>query len=212
MARRDALVAGTLGAALAATALTYLFLHPQRPALLLLLGVEIAAGREASIPAGLAAGLGWPDAAIATSLIELTSLFALFPLLVGLAAGLHKVTWLETHLARAQDYARRNPDVDVLALGALTFMPFLPIGALTSVLIGELLRLPSRYLLPVLAAALVLANLVTAYATARLLDLVPHPRLVAAGMTALLLVGAAVAWLVHRAQRRSRGDAETRRR
>lgn len=204
MARRDVLVAGILGAAFAATALAYLFLHPQRAALLLLLGVEIAAGREAGIPAGLAAGLGWPDAAIATSLIELTSLFALFPLLVGLATGLHKVGWLEKHLARAQDYARRNPDVDVLALGALTFMPFLPVGALTSVLVGELLFLPSRYLLPTLATALVLANLATAYATARLLDLFPNPQLVAAGMTALLLVGAGVAWLVHRARRERR--------
>lgn len=201
MARRDVLVAPVLGALFAAAALAYLFLHPRRGALLLLLGVEVAAGREAGIPAGLAAGLGWTDAALATTLIELTSLFGLFPLLVGLATGLHKVSWLEKHLARAQDYARRNPDVDVLALGALTFMPFLPVGALTSVLIGELLRIPSRYLLPVLAGALLLANVATAYATARLLDLFPNPQLVAAGMTALLLVGAGVAWLVHRARR-----------
>ena len=199
--RRDVWVAAVLGAAIAATALAFLAVHPQKPALLVLLTVEIAGGRETGIPAGLAAGLSWTDAAIATSLIELTSLFALFPLLVALAAGLHRVRWFERHLARAQAYARRNPDVDVLALGALTFTPFLPVGALTSVLIGELLLLPSRYLLPVLATALVLANVLTAYATSRLISLFPHPELVAAVMTGLLLVGAGVAWLVHRARR-----------
>ena len=198
MARRDLLPAALVGALLATIALVFLALHPQKQALLLLLTVEIAAGREASIPAGLAAGLSWRDASIAATLIELTSLFLLFPLLVGLATGLHKVRWLEAHLARAQDYARRNPDVDTLALGALTLMPFLPVGALTSVLIGELLRLPSRYLLLVLAAALVPANLLTAYATARLLAFFPQPQLVAAAMAALLLVGAALAWLAHR--------------
>ena len=196
--RPDALVAAALGALIALAALAYFLLSDAKPALLILLAVEIAAGREAGIPAGLAAGLGWREAALATSFIELTSLFLLFPLLVALAEGLHRVRWLERHLARAQDYARRNPDVDVLALGALTFMPVLPVGALTSVLVGELVRLPSRYLLPVLATALLCANVLTAYATARLLSFVPDPRLVAAGMTALLLVGAGAAWLLHR--------------
>jgi hypothetical protein len=205
MRRRDVPLAAAIGVALAVAAILYLVLHPQKPALFVLLGVEIAAGREASIPAGLAAGLRWQDAALATSLIELTSLFLLFPVLVGLAAGLRKVRWLEGSLVKAQAYAQRNPDVDVLALGALTFMPFLPVGALTSVLIGELLRLPSRYLLPVLATALVLANVATAYATARLLAVFPNPQLVAGGMTALLLVGAAVAWLVHKARARRAG-------
>ncbi|HVM44442.1 MAG TPA: hypothetical protein VM582_00800 [Candidatus Thermoplasmatota archaeon] len=205
--RRDALVAAALGALVALSALAYFFASDQKPALLVLLAVEIAAGREAGIPAGLSAGLDWRQAAIATSFIELTSLFLLFPLLVALAAGLHRVAWLERHLQRAQDYARRNPDVDVLALGALTFMPFLPVGALTSVLIGELLRLPSRYLLPVLAAALVCANVLTAYATARLLSFFPDPRLVAGGMAGLLLVGAGVAWLLHRRGAPARGPA-----
>lgn len=196
--RRDVVWAGALGVAIAIGSLAYFFASPAKPALLGLLGVEVAGGREASIPAGLYLGLDWREAALAASLIELTSLFLLFPLLVGIAAGLHKVRWLEGMLARAQDYAQRNPQVDVLALGAITFMPFLPIGALTSVLVGELLRLPSRYLLPVLAGALVLANVATAYATARLLALFPDPRLVAAGMTLLLLAGAGVAWLWHR--------------
>lgn len=201
MRRRDVPIAAAIGVGIALAAIGYFLASEQKPALLVLLAVEVAAGREAGIPAGLAAGLDWRAAALATSFIELTSLFLLFPVLVALAAGLHKLAWLERHLARAQDYARRNPDVDVLALGALTFMPFLPVGALTSVLIGELLRLPSRYLLPVLAAALVLANVAMAYATARLISLFPDPRLVAAAMTALLLVGAGVAWLVHRRAR-----------
>ena len=192
------LVAGALGAAIAMASLAYFFASPDKPQLLTVLGIEIVGGREASIPAALALGLDWREAALVASLIELTSLFLLFPLLVGLAAGLHKVRWLESHLARAQDYARRNPDVDVLALGALTFVPFLPVGALTSALVGELLRLPSRYLLPVLASALVLANAAMGYATARLISFFPDPRIVAAGMTALLLVGAGIAWVVHR--------------
>lgn len=206
--RKDVAIAGSLGALVAFAALLYFFLSESKPALLVLLGTEIAVGREGSIPAGIAAGLGWREAALATSLIELTSLFLLFPVLVGLAAGLHKVRWLEAQLARAQAYARRNPDVDVLALGALTFMPFLPVGALTSVLIGELLRLPSRYLLPVLAAALVLANVTMAYATERLISLFPEPRLIALGMTGFLLLGAGVAWLLHRHRNASHGGTE----
>lgn len=204
--RRDVRVSLAIGILIAAAALAYFFASPRKAALLVLLGVEIAAGREAGLPAGIAAGLDWREAALATSLIELTSLFILFPFLVMLAAGLHRVAWLESHLARAQAYAQRNPDVDVLALGALTFMPFLPVGALTSVLIGELLRLPSRYLLPVLASALVLANVAMAYATARLISFFPEPRLVAAGMSALLLVGAGLAWLAHRRRRASLAD------
>lgn len=196
--RRDVRVAAAIGVVIAVSALAFFLASPRKPELLLLLAVEIAGGREAGIPAGIAAGLDWREAAVATSFIELTSLFLLFPLLVALATGLRKVRWFETHLARAQDYAKRNPDVDVLALGALTFMPFLPVGALTSVLIGELLRLPSRYLLPVLAGALVLANATIGYATARVISFFPDPRLVAAAMTALLLVGAGVAWLWHR--------------
>lgn len=187
-----------LGVAIALAALAYLALSPRKADLLAVLGLEILGGREVSIPAGLALGLAWPELALVVSFIELTSLFLLFPVLVGLAAGLHKVRWLEGSLARAQAYAQRNPDVDVLALGALTLMPFLPVGALTSVLVGELLRLPSRYLLPTLAAALVLANVSVAWATAKLLSYLPRPELVAAGMAALLLAGAGVAFLLHR--------------
>lgn len=201
--RPDALVAFGLGVAIALGALLFFALHPQKPELLALLAAEIAGGREVGIPTGIALGLGWQSAAVATTFIELTSLFLLFPLLVALAAGLHQVRWLESSLTKAQDYARRNPDVDVLALGALTFAPFVPVGALTSVLIGELLRLPSRYLLPVLAAALVLANIVTGFATAKVLSFFPNPQLVAAMMTALLLLVAAGAWLVHRLRRRA---------
>lgn len=199
--RRDAIAAGVLGVIVAITALGYLLTHAQREALLVLLSIEIVGGREASIPAGLAQGLDWTTAAVAVSLIELTSLFLLFPLLVGLATGLTRMRWFDATLARARAYASRNPDVDVLALGALTLMPFLPVGALTSVLIGELLRLPSRYLLPTLAAALVLANVLTAYAMDRLISIFPNPQLVAGIMTALLLAGAGIAWIVHRARR-----------
>lgn len=200
--RRDVPIAAAIGVAIALAALTYFFLSDQKHALLVLLAVEIVGGREAGIPAGMSQGLDWRQSALAVSFIELTSLFLLFPLLVALAAGLHKVSWLERHLVRAQEYARRNPDVDVLALGALTFMPFLPVGALTSVLIGELLRLPSRWLLPTLAAALVLANVLMAWATARVISFFPDPQLVAAAMTALLLLGAGIAWLIHRVRSR----------
>lgn len=200
--RPDAIVAFVVGLGVATCALLYFALHPQKPELLALLAAEIAGGREVGIPTGIGVGLTWQSAAIATTLIELTSLFLLFPLLVALAAGLHHVRWLETSLARAQDYARRNPDVDVLALGALTFIPFVPVGALTSVLIGELLRLPSRYLLPVLAAALVLTNVVTGFATAKVLSFFPNPQLVAGIMAAILLLVAAGVWLAHRMRRR----------
>lgn len=205
--RADVFVAGALGIALLTATILFFLGHPQNRALLILLAVELPAGREASIPAGLAAGLEWHTAAVAVNLIELTILFLLFPLLVALATGLHKVGWLESTLARAQAYAKRNPDVDVLALGALTFMPFLPVGALTSVLIGELLRLPSKYLLPTLAVSLVIANVLMAYATDRLLAFFPDPRLVAAIMTLLLLGGAGIAWLVHRVKSRRRREA-----
>ena len=199
--RRDVLVSLALGVAIAATALVFLALHPQKPALLALLAAEVVWGREVGIPTGIGAGLDWQTAALATSLIELTSLFALFPLLVGLAAGLHKVRWLESSLAKAQDYARRNPDVDALALGALTLMPFVPVGALTSVLIGELLRLPSRYLLPTLAAALVMANVLFAFAASRVLAFFPDPQLVAFAMAALVVAVGAAIWLVARRKR-----------
>lgn len=202
MRRRDVPIAGAIGVLFAVVSLLYLLASEQRGKLLVLLALEIAGGREASLPAGLATGLTWREAAVAASLIELTALFALFPVLVALASGLHKVRWLESLLARAQAYARKNPDVDVLALGALSFMPFLPVGALTSALIGEMLRLPSRYLLPVLAGSIVIANIVTAYALARLIALFPHPELVAAGMTLALLLGAGIAALVHRWRRR----------
>lgn len=198
MKRRDVPLAFAIGVTLALASLAYLYAHPRKVDLLAVLGLEILGGREVSLPAGLALDLSWPELALVVSLIELTSLFLLFPVLVGLAAGLHRVRWLEGALAKAQDYARRNPDVDVLALGALTLMPFLPVGALTSVLIGELLRVPSRYLLPTLAAALVLANVSLAWATAKLLSYLPHPQLVAAGMAGVLLVGAGVAYLWHR--------------
>ena len=206
--RRDVWIAAALGFALAGAALGYLAASDRKRELLLVLAVEVAAGREASIPAGLAAGLDWPTVALVVLLIELTSLFALFPLLVGLAAGLHRIRWLEGHLRRAQAFAARRPDVDALALGALTLMPFLPVGALTSVLVAELVRLPSRYVLPVLAGALVLANVGVAWATARVLSYLPHPQLVAAAMAGLLLVGAGLAWLWHKRTERRERTAE----
>lgn len=204
MTRRDVPLAAALGVLIALSALAWFALHAQKGALLALLAVEIVGGREPAIPTGLARGLSWQDTAIATSLIELTSLFLLFPLLVALAAGLKRVGWLDASLARAQAFAQRNPDVDILALAGLTIMPFLPVGALTSVLIGELLRLPSRWLLPALAASLIAANVGFAWATARVLSFLPHPQLVAGAMAALLLVGAALAWLAHRLHARRR--------
>lgn len=198
MQRRDVWVSLGLGLLLAGASLAYLAASDERNPLLVLLAVEIAAGREAGIPAGIAAGLDWQTAAIAVTLIEWTSLFLGFPLLALLGAALHRMPVVERMSARAQRFAAERPDVGVLSLGALTFMPFLPVGALTSVLIGEILRLPSQRLLPVLAASLALANLAMGAVTAAVLDFVPDPRLVAGGMAALLVAGAAIAALVHR--------------
>lgn len=196
--RRDVWVSLVLGLVLAVASLGYLAASEDRNPLLVLLAVEIAAGREAGIPAGMAAGLDWKTAAAATTLIEWTSLFLGFPLLALLGTALHRVALIERLSARAQRFAAERPDVGILTLGALTLMPFLPIGALTSVLIGEILRLPTKRLLPVLAASLLLANIAFGAATAAVLDFVPNPRLVAAGMAGLLVLGAGVAALVHR--------------
>jgi uncharacterized membrane protein len=196
--RRDVPIAFGLGLVVASVALAFVFASAKRGALLVLLAAEIVGGREPAIPAGIARGLSWQEAATATTLIELTSLFLLFPVLVGLASGLHRWPWLESTLRVAQRYAQRRPDVDVLALCGLTLAPFLPIGALSSVLVGEMLRLPSRWLLPGLAVTLVIANVSFAFAVGALLRSVPHPALVAGILSGALLLGAGVAWLAHR--------------
>ena len=170
--------------------------------LLAVVGAELATGREPALSIGLAAGMDWVTAATITTTIELVLLLVGYPFIVLAGDWVRERRAVKRLFARAEARARRKPNAGVVMLGALTLAPFVPVGALTSVLVGELLRLPSRYLLPVLATALVLANIATAYATSRLISLFPHPELVAAGMTALLLVGAGVAWLVHRARSR----------
>lgn len=200
--RRDALTALAAGAALAllaAAALGVLTARGEAAPFALVLGVELAAGREAAIPAGLAAGLPWHVAALTTLAIEWTMLLLGFPLLVLAGARLARIRRVEALFHRARDHARRHPGTDVLALGALTLFPFLPVGALTAVLVGEFLGLPSRRLLPTLMAAEVVANLGFAFAASRLLGLFPDPRLPAALLAGVLLVGALLAaWWTRR--------------
>lgn len=106
--------------------------------------------------------------------------------------------WLESSPRRAQAFARKRPDVCILALCALPRMPFVPIGALTSVLVGEMLRIRARWLLPGLAVTLVVANASFAYAVGTLLRSLPHPAIAAGAMSGLILAGAGAAWLAHR--------------
>lgn len=165
---------------------------------LLLASVELIAGREAAIPAGLTEGLAWHEAAFATTMIEWTMLLLGFPLLVLAGDRLARVRRVEALFHRARVYAQRRPATGVLALGALTLAPFVPVGALTSVLVGEFLGLPSRRLVPVLLGAELVANVTFAYSADAVFGLFPHPRLVAGVASALLLVGALVSALVGR--------------
>ena len=200
--RKDAIAALALGGILLAVGLVLLGALAARGEAgpyLVLGGAELIGGREAAIPAGLSVGLTWPQAAFATTLIEWTMLLLGFPLLVLAGARLARVRRVEAAFHRARVHAQKNPSTGVLALGALTLAPFLPVGALTSVLVGEFLGLPSWRLLPVLLAAEVLANVTVAFSAAAVLDLFPHPQLVAAAASLALVGGAlASAWLARR--------------
>lgn len=200
--RKDAAVSLVLGAALLLAGLLALLASPERPALLAQVGIHLAAGREAGIPAGLAAGLDWHTSA-ATALVQEWSMLLLgFPLLVLLGDRLHRWPPVARLTSKAEAYAQAHPNVGVFALGGLTLAPFLPIGALTSVLVGELLRLPAMRLLPVLMGAELLANLTVAIAAAAVFSAFPDPRLAAALVSAAMLVATLVGVLL--ARRRSR--------
>lgn len=182
-----ALAAGLVLLTLGGGLLGALMLRGDAGPFLVVLGVELAAGREAAIPAGLSAGLAWHEAALTTNLIEWTMLLLGFPLLVLAGGRLARVRRVEVLFHRARLHAQAHPNTDVLGLGALTLFPFLPVGALTAVLVGEFLGLPSKRLLPVLLAAEVVANFGFALAASTFLGLFPDPRLPALLLASVLL-------------------------
>lgn len=197
--RRDALVSLVAGAALAAASLAAFWIHPQRPRLALQAGLHLVGGREAAIPPGIGAGLSWPTSFAAALALEWSMLLLGFPLLVLAGGALRRWRRARDALAGAEAFAARRPDAGVLTLGGVTLMPFLPIGALTSVLVGEVLRLPSWKLIPTLLAAELVANLTMALAAAAVLAWLPHPFLTSLALAAALLAaGAVVAVKVHR--------------
>lgn len=207
--RRDAWIALALGLLLLAAGLTLLAaLHAagRSGPHLLTIGVELLGGREAAIPAGLAAGLSWQSVAATTLLVEWTMLLLGFPILVLAGHRLLAFPRVAAVFEAARARAAARPGTGVLALAALTLTPFLPVGALTSVLIGEMLGLPSRRLLPALMLAELAANVVVALSAAAVVGLFPDPRVVAgAASAALLLVALASAFAGRRTRRR--GDA-----
>lgn len=143
-------------------------------------GFHLAFGRETAIPAGLAAGLTWMQSFLTAQALEWSMLFLGFPLIVLFGEALHRFGPVRRLLDRAEARAQKRPDAGILALGAFTIVPWLPLGALTAVLIGEALHLPARKLLPVIALAELLANLSFAYATGFAVTRMPDPRMGAA--------------------------------
>lgn len=181
-----------LGAALGAVLLIALLLAPDRAALLVVAATELAAGREAALTTGLALGVPWLRAAAVTTAIEWSMLLAGAPLLVLGGDWIRERKFVRSRLARAEAYAREHPRVGILALSAMTLAPFVPVGALTAVLVGEVLTLPQRRLVPALAFAELLANYGFAFAASRALAFLPDPR-AAAGIMAVLLLAIAIA-------------------
>ena len=186
--RRDVQAALVLGAALAAVGVGALLRLPQRADALLQIGVHLAAGREAAIPAGLGAGLSWGSSALLAVWLEWSMLLLGFPLLVLFGRRLHRIAKARAALERAEAFARRRPDAGVLVLGAITLMPFLPIGALTSLLVGETLGLPSVRLLFVLAGAELAANVTVALAAASVIGYFPDPAMAGFALAGFMLV------------------------
>lgn len=192
--RRDVKVVLVIGIALALAGLGALLRAPLRNALAVQVGVHLAAGREAAIPAGLGSGLSWQGSAIAALWFEWSLLLLVFPVLVLLGERLHRVERVKAMLDKAEAFARRRPDAGVLMLGGLTLMPFLPIGALTSALIGETLGLPSARLLATLMGAELIANVTVALAAASVVGFFPDPTFAAFVLAGVVLVmGAAIA-------------------
>lgn len=200
--RRDVRVALAVGIGLAAAGAGALARAPLQGAILLQASIHVVAGREAAIPAGLGAGLSWLASATAALWLEWSMLLLGFPLLVLLGERLHRIGRIRGLLDKAEAFARRRPDAGVLMLGGLTLMPFLPIGALTSALVGDTLGLPAGRLLATLMAAELIANVTVALAAASVIAYFPDPALAAfilAGV--ILLLGALLAVLPHRLPR-----------
>lgn len=197
--RRDAKVALALGAALLALGFGALMRAPLREGTFAQLGVHLLAGREAAIPLGIGAGLSWRASATAAVWLEWSMLLLGFPLLVLLGERIHRWKRAQATLQRAEDFARRRPDAGVLVLGGVTLMPFLPIGALTSVAVGETLGLPSGRLLATLAGAELIANVTVALASASVVSYFPDPALAALVLAGvMLLIGVAIGLLPRR--------------
>jgi hypothetical protein len=202
--RKDVAVALALGTLLLLAGLAslgVLLSRGEARPYLVLAGAELAAGREAAIPAGFEEGLGWRQAAAATTLLEWTMLLLGFPLLVLAGDALARVRRIEAFFHKARLRAQADPSTGVLALGALTLVPFVPIGALTSALVGEFLGLPAWRLLPVLLGAELVANVALAVSAAAILSVFPHPRIVAGAAALSLVAGALVAALLARRRR-----------
>ncbi|HWH08068.1 MAG TPA: hypothetical protein VNX21_02645 [Candidatus Thermoplasmatota archaeon] len=179
-----------LGLLLAAALAAWVAGAPDRERLAVVAATELAAGREAALSTGLALNVPWARAAALTTGIEWSMLLVGAPLLVLGGDWLRERPWVRRRLARAEAFARERPRTGVLALAALTLTPFLPVGALTSVLIGEVLALPLRLLLPALALAELAANFGFAFLASHALGLLPDPRLGAALMAGALLLAA----------------------
>lgn len=181
-----------LGGLLAAATAAWVTLAPDAATLAVVAATELLAGRETALTTALALDVPWARAATLTTSIEWSMLLLGAPLLILGGDWLRARPFFQAHSGRAEAFARRRPQAGVLALAALTLAPFIPVGALTSVLVGELLRLPQSRLLPALALAELAANVGFAWGASEALGVFPHPRILAAGM-AILLLGVALA-------------------
>lgn len=190
-----------VGLGIAAALAAWVGTAPDRSRLLLVAATELAAGRETALSTALAADVPWPRAATLTTGIEWSMLLVGAPLLILGGDWVRERRLVQRHLAHAEAHARARPRAGVLALAALTLMPFFPLGALTSVLIGEILRLPMRILLPALALAELAANFGFAFLASHAFGLLPDPRMGAAIVAAVLLASIAtmVVWRRRRA-------------
>lgn len=177
-----------VGLTLGTTVAAWIATAPDRGRLALIAGTELAAGRETALSTGLAAGIPWSRAATVTTGIEWTMLLVGAPLLILGGDLLRETKWLRKRLAKAEAHARKRPRTGILALASLTLMPFFPLGALTSVLVGEVLTLPQARLIPTLLAAEVAANFGFAYLAGKAIGLLPDPRLGAALIAGTLLL------------------------
>lgn len=150
--------------------------------------LDLAAGREASLPAALAADLPWPRAALLVTLVQWSVLLGVLPLVALLGDQVHRL--LAPALRKAEVLAARRPASGALALAGLAVFPFLPVGAITAALAGRALAVPLARLVPVILAAQLAVNIAWAAAAAAVLAHLPQPRFLAALLAAGLLLAA----------------------